>query len=261
MVWQLSSFYINNFTGIKTGDVNGNAAPSLLPPPEPRAACALRCYDALLHPGENARIALNFPQRCALSGLQFALRFDPALLEITGLEPAPGIRAEDFEQYFARPEPGLLSCSWNDPAEPAFEAGAPVFYLKIKALQAIRLAGALQFDGARIRPEAYPADGNALLLRLDFLPAPGFDRDEIFPPAPNPSAGPVFIPLALAQYGSARVELFDLHGRLLYMRETDLPAGPQRLEIPREAFRGRERVLAYRVRAGEATACGKIVRQ
>ena len=113
----------------------------------------------------------------------------------------------------------------------------------------------------RIRPEAYPADGNALLLRLDFLPAPGFDRDEIFPPAPNPSAGPVFIPLALAQYGSARVELFDLHGRLLYMRETDLPAGPQRLEIPREAFRGRERVLAYRVRAGEATACGKIVRQ
>jgi len=254
-----SAYY--NFTGIKTGDVNGNADPSLLPPPEPRAACALRCNDALLHPGQNARIALSLSQRCTLSGLQFALRFDPALLEITGLEPAPGIRAEDFEQYFARPEPGLLSCSWDDPAEPAFEAGAPVFYLNIKALQSAQLCRALQFDGARIRPEAYPAGGNTLPLRIDFLPAPGFDRDEIFPPAPNPSAGPVFIPLALAQPGNARVELFDLHGRLLYTHETDLPAGPQRLEIPREAFRDRERVLAYRVRAGEATACGKIARQ
>ena len=75
-----------DFTGIKTGDINGNTIDdSLQTAPATRTPIRLQLDDGFLRPSETVRMALHFDEELDLLGLQFALLFDPALLDISGL--------------------------------------------------------------------------------------------------------------------------------------------------------------------------------
>ncbi len=252
-----------DFTGIKTGDVNGNAiAHSFAPVSEARSPISLTLEDILLKPGEKVQIPVRNEAELALLGLQFALAFDPELLEMIDVRMGPALLPDQFDAdgdpWFAQPEPGLLTLSWDNPNPPALPVGTVLFTLEIKARQSLRLSDALHLRPKRLRPELYTAAGNIYDLGFHFSAPKSGDKTVIYPAAPNPFTGPVRVLLALEKAERVRLEVFDLNGRQVYALEDWLPGGVQQLEIPAEVLQGR--VLWYRVSAGDATGNGKLVR-
>lgn len=58
------------------------------------------------------------------------------------------------------------------------------------------------------------------------------------PPSPNPAVGPTRIAFTLPSAGHARVEVIDLSGRRVWVRDAEFPAGPGQLEWSGEATDG-----------------------
>ena len=251
-----------DFVAYKVGDVNNNVvACNYFTVSDTRSATALLSDDALLRPGESARIALRVPRPTTLLGAQFALQFDPEALDITGVTLGDNLPANTNGGYFALPEPGLLTFSWDNLDAPVLEAHAPLVYLNVKALQSVQLSRALRFEPKRIQPELYSATAETQALLLQFAPLRALSEMTIFPVEPNPSAGPVFVPVSLEAPAPVRIEVFDLSGRQLYFSETDCAAGFQRLEIPAGRLPGQGSVLTYRVQVGNRIEAGKLIRQ
>lgn len=257
----------SDFIGYKIGDVNGSAAScNYFIAPESRSTAALLSGDALLHPGETRRIALRLSAPTVLLGMQFALQFDPEQLAIDGvflstaLTPDHSPAGAPADEFFAQPEAGILTFSWDDPAAPVVAGGEPVVYLDVRALQAVQLSQVVQLAPRRLHPELYPAGSEPLGLQLAFSGQPTIGRTEIFAATPNPSSGPVLIPIALTEPAYAQIAVFDLSGRQLYQHEELLNAGFQRLAIPATALAGQHGVLAYRIQVGEVAAQGKLLR-
>ena len=254
-----------NFIGYKVGDVNGNAVPSLQAPPvDDRAGLRLWGLDTLLQPGQTARIPLRLGEALDLQGLQFALEFDPSVLEISGLSLSERLTSSQPltapETYFAQPQAGLLTFSWNTLNAPQLPAGEAVVFLEIKALQPVQISEALRLQPERLRPELYTAEGASHRLHLDFLAALKIEQTQLFPATPNPSSGAVRIPMALAENGTVLIEIFDLNGRRVYRQEQVFLAGLNGLEVPATVFSGLKGLLFYRVVAGDFVGTGKLVR-
>ncbi len=78
-------------------------------------------------------------------------------------------------------------------------------------------------------------------------------------PEPNPTNAGAMLPLQLVGAETVLLELADVSGKLLFRIETPLPAGPAMLEIPASVM-PQAGVYVWRIRAGEGTKAGKIVR-
>ncbi|MCC6460634.1 MAG: HYR domain-containing protein [Saprospiraceae bacterium] len=255
---------VHDFIGIKVGDVNGNAIPNLQSATaDDRSMLPMWLEDQVLKPGAQALVPVRIDAGTALQGLQFALAFDPALLEVEGLEPRRLMptAAGGFDQFYAQPEPGVLTLSWDDLTHPLAPGAEPVFYLKIKSLQAVQLSQALALRPERLPAEGYLAGGAIQHLELRFAAAGPIAQTEIFPALPNPSAGQdVRIPLALAEPTTVFVEVYDSNGRQVYVAEEPLPAGFQQLLLPAEVLGQTPGIFAYRLRAGLLSSSGKLIR-
>ncbi|MCB0534298.1 MAG: hypothetical protein H6574_23270 [Lewinellaceae bacterium] len=255
-----------DFTGIKIGDISGNAIPDSLISLDDRSESLLQLEDHFLQPGQTTRIPLHFSEITKLLGLQFALGFDPLALEISGLDLSERLtRSQPLTtgftagRFFAQPQPGLLTFSWDDANTTTLSAGEPILFLEIKARQALQLSQAFHLKSERLHPELYTADGTIHSMALDFLAAPKIEQTRVFPAAPNPVSGPVSIPVALVEPGNLMLEIFDLNGRQLHRQEVFLGTGLHRIEIPVEVLAGNRGVLPYRVVVGDLIELGKLI--
>lgn len=259
--WTPSAY---NFTAVKVGDVNGSADPGFTSQePEDRRVMSLLLEDTLLRAGQSARIPVRLQGKTALAGIQFALGYDPEVLSVQQIIPGNGLSAPgEFGQYYALPEPGVLTLSWNSAKSALADEEDPLFYLEVNALQAVETGEAFNLKTQRLRPEIYTENGTGIYaLQLEFMANASVSRTEFFPPSPNPSDRRVYLPLALANAEHVRLQVFDPTGRRLFDLEELLPAGFHRIEIPAAAFGQMKGVALYRIQAGEAQESGKISRQ
>lgn len=78
---------------------------------------------------------------------------------------------------------------------------------------------------------------------------------------PNPARGPVTLAFTLPAGGRVRVELLDVAGRRRWVRDLDLAAGPQQLQLPGAATAAlAPGVYLARVAAPQATITGRLIR-
>lgn len=251
----------HNFIACKVGDVNGSALTKAQDnEPDARSIQTLELEDGLLRPGETTRIALHLRDGLAVLGLQFALQFDPEILEIQRVDFN---RAQAVnEDFFAFPEPGLLTLSWDDPVTPVLGTEEPVAILEVKARKTVQLSRALHLlPEHRLRPELYTADGETYALTLEFAAPDHINRTEFFAATPNPSNHvAVAIPFALAEPALVMIEVFDPTGRQVYRAEQQFPAGLNQMVVPEAKFGWQTGLLSYRVFAGPIPVSGKILR-
>ncbi|MBK6931500.1 MAG: hypothetical protein IPH12_11790 [Saprospirales bacterium] len=250
-----------DFIGYKIGDINGDAAMNNMTTGDDRSTLRLLLPNELLQPGETKRIPLTLAENIELAGMQFAFEFDPQVLEVSTVLLGQQLMSDGTEfpgAFFAVPQSGRLTLSWDKLNPVKLTAGEPLLFLEITARQPTALEQVLRLQTGPLRPEMYTADNEISHLILEFstLPAPG--QTHIFPPAPNPSNGPVTIPLLLFVTSSARLELFDLNGRQLYFWEAILLPGFHHLEVPTRALSRQSAVLCYRVTVGEMAHTGRL---
>lgn len=248
-----------DFVPIKVGDVNYNAiSNSLLGGGSDRAPAVLRIQDAVFHPGETYSIPVGWDGTPTPAGFQFAFAFDPARLEIAGLQA--GCLPDLTEENYFQPEPGLLTVSWTNPKPAAINPETPAFYLNVRALQETTLQQALALQSERLKPEAYSTTGGPAPLALQILPLPLPAATSVGAAFPNPGNGDVQIPIDLTHDIAIQMELATPEGRVLSRVQHIVAAGRHQLTLKQDLFNGYSGVILYRIRIDGLLYQGKLLR-
>jgi len=249
------------FNGVKTGDVNGTAAPAPLTSnaPETRGEPAtLVLPDLFLHAGESAEISVRMTEAGDWLGFQFELHFNSQKLVVETV--ATGRLPGFDENSIAWRPPGTLAVSWYAGLPCAILPDENLLTVRVRALEDTRLGDAVALAAERIRPETYTADETARPLELGFDSRTAPESPTVILPAqPNPTDQGISIPLRLMQPETVLTEVTDMSGKICYRDETPLEAGAHLIQAPASAF-PHAGVYAWRVRAGAAAASGRIVR-
>lgn len=243
-----------NFVGIKMGDTNlsasftGNDAGD-------RAPLLIGTEDRALQAGESVSVPVRLSGAALLDGWQMALAFDPALARLEAVE---GLSDDNF--FIADNE---LRALWFDPAGKHFVRNEILFRVKIRALQAGRLAEMLQLSATRLKSEAYVLhdDGTEQRHRLVLgFGAYRHDAAAFFPPSPNPFDAETRLGVLLRAAGPIDLDIYDVSGKKILGRRVEAAADYHTLPIQASELPGAG-VYFYRVRAGGEIFSGKILQR
>ncbi|GAB4493395.1 MAG: hypothetical protein OHK0019_17300 [Saprospiraceae bacterium] len=248
------------FDALKTGDVNASASVSFdANEADSRAQpVSLGLPDLLLRAGEFYDLSLQISEPGDWLGLQFAMQFDPKIVEIEVVHPGnlPGLD----ENSFAQPLPGVLHFSWFSPEPQVIFPEENVLSLRAKALQSATLQEVVQLKNERLTAEIYTSGAAIRPLQLIFEKNERQSGTVVFQPQPNPTTAGVRIPVWLARSEKICLEVVDFSGKTIFQTERVFESGSQILEIPATVFPATG-LYGWRACAGEVVQSGKIVRQ
>lgn len=258
-----------DFTAIKVGDVNGNAAVSNLQSSAERTSkgtLQIELENAELKAGENYTFDFKSLDFENISGFQFTLDFDNKLLDFQEVLPGKLARKENFG--FSLLERGILTTSWNQSQPTTLENGNVLFSLTFRALKDARLKESLRITSQFTPAEAYqlekgaaqsPAPYQLLDVGLDFRSTNEFSNSfELYQNVPNPFEESTKIGFLLPQAGMASLTVFDVSGKVLKSVLKDFEKGYnevllQRSELPPEG------VFYYQLKSPFGNATRKMI--
>jgi hypothetical protein len=218
------------------------------------APLLLHAEDAWLEAGEIASVTLHLTKPNTLEGWQLALKTDPERLQFLELEGLP------VDQFTLQED--KLKALWVDGQGRNFDPQQSMITLKVKALQAINISEALGLDPENLRPEAYTSSADNRTERHDLWLHFGAQADApvvFFPPHPNPFSNETTFELMLENEASARLEVFDAQGKLVFTNEFQLGKGLQ--SLPLNGFvLPNAGVFAYRLSVGNTISSGRLIR-
>lgn len=246
-------------TAVKIGDVNGDYAfDGNYQPATTLDPRSLHLPDRALKAGETVDIPLYWKAPLYAEGIQFALRYNAAILEVKEIVPFANITADNWAVF---PTEGLLThvSSYVQISQPGDTLATIRFAVKSDA----QLSEGIEFDTTALWPLYYEDCHQAGKIHLkydaisDTKPQPALAL--FSPPAPNPFADQTNVLLTLERPCAARLEIRDITGRLTYKMDYDLPAGHHVLEIPPAAMPAGG-MAVYSLTVGSANYTGKIFR-
>jgi hypothetical protein len=253
------------FFGIKIGDVNCSATyDSLYDPDYPDVNLVIK--DTLLQAGQEYEMPIYPEVADSWAGYQFALDFDPAKLEVTGIVPTQWTDAGDWGFLADR-----ITTSWAYAPHPVdFGPNQPISIVRVKALQPLALTEVLQLATTSVHAEAYRGnDAEPFDLLLTFAPqfkAPELPIGERNAPGstmigdvyPNPAEAGAMLPVQLNTRSEVTIASYALQGQLIWKNVFDLDAGTHILDFPAE-FLQEAGVYVWRVQAGDTVKTGKLI--
>ncbi|MEY3249738.1 MAG: hypothetical protein RL742_1781, partial [Bacteroidota bacterium] len=234
-----------DFVGVKLGDV---VTPFSNPNrPDSENTLTLVANDRVLRAGEEVTVAFRAVRFQDLAALQFALRFDPNLVDYRGFSAPSASPFQEANFGFYSIDAGEIRAVWSVSEGVDLPDGELVFNLRFVALaDAVRLSQVLQLADEVLPREAYHTDLSPLDVELQFLqrarPTGISQRDAdesdadgptvlLLQNQPNPFQGQTTIGFVLGEPMHARLRVFDITGRLLFERAAQYPAGYQAVEF------------------------------
>lgn len=252
------------FYGLKTGDVNNSAIVNSAQsqPAEDRSVTTLHLPDIALEAGEIIDIPLRMEQAGNWQGFQCGLPFDATKMELIDVRAGEQLNPQEFA--FAQPEVGMLRVSWFDVAPQVLLPQDNLFYLRVKALEPVRLKDVLALpvdaDPYTFHSEIYSSENDIRQLQFEFkVPEKTDAGAQVYQPQPNPFTAGTSIPLRLEKQEQVQISVGNLEGKTLYFNTLDLPEGAHLLEIPATAF-AENGIYSWQVRIGSKVYQGKLVR-
>ncbi len=201
----------HNFIGIKVGDINGSADatdPRTLPD-----TSYLMVENIILEEGKLVKIPVLLPNWRDLEGFQAEIRVNPALASLQDVS-YPQFRSLSA-QHVNQSENALVM-SWNRSAESTTAFSGPVLILSLLPKANSPLDAVLAMVQNRVPSECYFLEKEGVgALALHF----GLQKTPMAPkalPYPNPFHDICYLPFHMQSKGEARIEVFDLQGRLAY---------------------------------------------
>lgn len=246
-----------NYKAVKVGDVDCSAVPDFSAGPDDRRLVALSLPDVVLHSGDYVDLPLQLDDAGQWVALQFGLSYDPSLLEIVTV--VPGDLLKEDALAIAQPRPGALNVVWFDAIPGNTGPSDRLLTLRVRALAPVRLSAAVSLDIRSILPAIFTANEEAMRLQLHFDSEQVAAGRQIGAPQPNPTAGGVSIPVRISDKEAISIEVSDISGKALWVRQISLDPGTHEIGVPAQVF-PEAGVYLWRVRAGEISASGKIVR-
>ncbi len=240
---------------IKIGDVDGDYNfDGPYQPGGPLAEAQLFVAGQAVQAGDTLTLRIYRQAGFNPDGVQFALRYDTAALQLTSLLPGstsdqwaifPSGKITHVGMYFSN-LPDTLG--WLKFVVKTTGAWSDWFAADTLALTPLYAKGPCQ--SGRLNVQLAGTSGTDAAAEL-----PGFQA-----PSPNPYAEWAVLRFELQAAAAVRLEVFDLHGRLTHRVLQNCAPGPQQFEIPAAALAPGQ-MGVYRLTVGEQMVSGKIIRQ
>ncbi len=222
-----------NFFGLKMGDLNFSANPNLRPAPS--KPLVWRTEDVPLQAGQAVTVVFRAHGFQQLVGYQYAVRFDPDILDFSGVDlyenPLHLSASDDFgwDDLSA----GIIRTLWTGSTEYSLLEDAPVFALRFVARQSgLRLSDALALDANEMRPEAYRPEGilsDVLLVFTETTSHSSAPEDapvvRLLPNRPNPFSGETTLGFVLPQPCEVQLRLLNAAGQEVLRWNNFYPSG------------------------------------
>lgn len=241
------------YKAVKVGDVNCSALADGFLETNDRTVFPLFFPEQTLNAGEILKLPIFAGQTIQWDGFQLALELRPGLTLET---VSGGVYTTISEENWHLTEQNVLNLSWITGEAASIPAGAPLFYLHLRAAQKIHTAEAVLLKKGALQAEAYTALGSVQTLEL--YPSTGKNEVALLsPPQPNPTTGEAIIRLQLPQNETITMELFTTDGRTVYLRTAMLGKGAHDVIIPAEAMY-QPGLYLWRLQAGNEHWTGKI---
>lgn len=221
-----------DFYGVKAGDV---AAAYANPANFEAQPLVLSAPDQVLEAGKVLTVELHAGALRDLNALQFALHFDPEVLQLIDLESAGALPLASEHLGAWQAAEGSLRVLWSDVQSRGLTAGAPLLRLRFAVVEGgLPLSEALQLDDSALPGLVFTGAGvqAGVTLRYDAVTATqqpavaGLSLQNY----PNPFVGHTVLAFELPQACEAQLRITDASGRLIAEYRAEYSAG--RHEMP-----------------------------
>lgn len=210
-----------DFTGVKTGDVNGSVGNNLHTPDiddrQQDESVAFSTSNKQFKAGAEVRVEIITPDLAGLAGFQFTLDYDPEVLTL--LEVDPGLVSPNFT---ATPATGHVTASWYstimlDPTIIGKNMRMRTFTLVFQALRGGTLSDHLAMSSAVTPAEAYTRSLQTRGAKLNFkaFPSGAADQLVLLPVSPNPVVDQFVATYYLPEAGQTLMTLSDARGMVV----------------------------------------------
>lgn len=243
---------------LKVGDVNGDY--DFDGDYQPGNALGVKHFylpDLSLKAGETVDVPIYRKAFFVAEGFQFALRFDPSVLQIEDIIPGEGSYSGNWAVFNSE---GLLK-------NVSVYIGIPIpdtlgiVRFSVKANR--QLSEVIQLDSVALPPLFYANCGLAGRIAVGIETASGTAGHStvspVQPASPNPFSQKTTLTIYLARPATVWLEVTDLAGRLTYSPSYELSQGEHQLEIPAGAVPAGG-LAFYRLMIGPEIFAGKIIR-
>jgi large repetitive protein len=254
-ITQLAADMNIDFVAVKTGDVNGSAIANVTSNnAENRSNNTLNLATEAkaFAKGETFTMDLNTENATSLSGLQFTLKFNPAMVElkdINGLD----IDLNDNNLGMTRINDGIITFSWNK--DNSVDV-SQLLKLTFLAKQDGNTSDLLNINSALTKAEAYNQDLDVMNIAIRSVASEnGFD---LYQNTPNPFSATTSISFTIPQASNVNFKIYDVTGKVLKLINKDYTAGTHTITIDKTQL-GQSGVLYYQLKAGQNIATKKMV--
>jgi len=251
----LQESIVQDFVGVKTGDVNGTAVPNNLTAVDERSFngdLPFNVQDRLMQVGETYEVTFSSSEFEAIAGYQYTLNFNTDLLEFVNVTAGKlaGVNESNFGLSLL--DEGAITTSWTNDAPVSMRADTELFRITFKAKSATLLSDALSINSRYTAAEAYGVhteNGQLNLLNVSLRfeeVATVAGEFQLYQNQPNPFDQQTVIGFNLPKAASATLAVYDISGRLLKQFAGDYDKGYNEVSLDK-AIWGTSGVLYYRL--------------
>ncbi|MEO7176656.1 MAG: T9SS type A sorting domain-containing protein, partial [Saprospiraceae bacterium] len=254
--------YNVDFVGVKTGDVNMNAANgSQEVINRDSKVLELKMENVWTQPGLDGKLAIRVNHCSNLTGFQGTLTFDPSMIEITNLEIAS--KALSLGNFgLNRLADGKLSFSYDRQNEALLD-NEVICYLEYKGLKSVNTAELFVLGNIPTPVESYFQSGSVSGLQLAFDEV-SINHNKVeaqwalFQNSPNPWTGETVIDIDAPQRTIAWLSVFDMQGKEVFRQMRPLFEGQNHWNLQASDLNGAG-VYFYRLETTEFSASKKMI--
>lgn len=247
-----------DFVGVKTGDVNGNAVTNSLSSTEDRTVGTLMfdVEDRMVQAGETFLVELRPAD--ASTGYQFTL-YHPGL-QVVDVRPGGGMGADNFGIF---PNEQSLTASYFS------TESAGGFAVTFRASSSGSLSRMLSLSSRITRAEAYRVEANGSTPEL-LEPALRFISDEtpvvsgvgleLYQNQPNPWTNRTRLGFHLPEPSEAVLTIFDEAGTVLYSRTETYARGYNAVTIDNTVLNTASGLMFYKLETPKGSAVRRMIK-
>ena len=238
IIKELQQDTLLRFTGVKIGDVNGNALPGSQATGEGRNNLSffeISVNDQILEAGERYQVSFRADQFEKILGYQFTLAFNGLKMNKLTAKKA---QVENFGLH--KMNEGLITTSWHQTinqdeqvnnSEKTDYSRTDLFQIEFIALRNGRLSEQLSMIEAPTEIEAIDHNEEIMGIRLIFNSPTDSDQFELYQNFPNPFKEETEIGFNLPEKSDVQLIIRDETGRILQTIQTEGVPGYQSIRI------------------------------
>jgi hypothetical protein len=242
----------NDFVGIKIGDVDHSHINRL----KPIRTRSLVSLDYVTNTeGDGVKFEFSTTEE-NIVGFQFAINFDPELLEFVDIQSGNAI-LDGSNFYINSKDEEVINFSWNSTDGP--KSGNALFSLYFRKKETVNNLD-LHLDPSGLSAEIYTVDNSIItaktlqLIKNDFAP----NDFSLLQNIPNPFQQTTKIGYTLSKDEKVQLNVYDLTGRILFQRSIMSNRGHNEVSIYANEL-GVTGVLYYRIETSSGALSRKMI--